>query len=230
VPRQREVSAAEDGTGEKSKIEDEMIKPVTNVTEHSDAVDNQIQKSKQRKSQSYPIQVMKHISKHRSKTFSQHRRTLKPNCQPGSILILLSGLHRGKRVIFLKQLNSGLLLVTGPYKLNGCPLRRIHQNMVIVTKTRLNIDGIALSDYLNDEYFARKENNQEKNMTTDVSNIFTKTKKHYTLKQQRKEDQKLVDNQIFDAIKKRSDKSMLRKYLQSPFTLSSHDYPHKMEF
>ncbi len=70
----------------------------------------------------YPADDVKKQKKRRSPKAARLRKGI----VPGSVLILLSGRFRGKRVVFLKQLESGLLLVTGPFKFNGVPIKRVN--------------------------------------------------------------------------------------------------------
>merc|ERR1712151_1391567 len=88
---------------------------------------------------------------------------LRSNIVPGTIVILLAGRFRGRRVVFLKQLESGLLLVTGPYAINGVPVRRVNQRFCIATSAKVDLKGADFSK-VTDEYFTRDKKTKSKGM------------------------------------------------------------------
>lgn len=161
------------------------------------------------------------------KPFSQHKHKLRPSITPGTILILVAGRHAGKRVVFLKQLQSGLLLVTGPYKVNGCPLRRINQIYVIATSKKIDISKVNLPENLNDQFFNRIKAKKQKPAEGE---IFEKKEEAYKVSEERKAAQLNVDKQLISVIKASPEKSLLAGYLKTRFGLSSRQYPHKMKF
>ncbi|XP_041347419.1 60S ribosomal protein L6-like isoform X2 [Gigantopelta aegis] len=175
----------------------------------------------------YPTEDKPRKLKSRKKPFSKHHHKLRSSITPGTIVIIVAGRHKGKRVVFLKQLKTGLLLVTGPFHLNGCPLRRINQRYVIATRTRLDIKGLKLPERLNDDYFRRKKLRRPKHTEGE---IFDTKKEVYTVSDERKEDQVEVDKQILDVVRKHKDKKLIFGYLGAMFSLKNREYPHKMLF
>merc|ERR1712171_25073 len=108
----------------------------------------------------YPAEdVKKKLGNHHNTT---KQTKLRKNIVPGSVLILLAGHFKGQRVVFLKQLDSGLLLVTGPYKVNGVPLRRVPQSYVIGTQTKINISKVKVPDTVNDAMFKKPKTPKKK--------------------------------------------------------------------
>jgi large subunit ribosomal protein L6e len=87
--------------------------------------------------------------------FANHTRKLRASLAPGVVAIVLAGVHKGKRVVVLSQLATGLVLITGPHKLNGCPLRRVNQRYLVATATKLDVAKVKVPENINDKYFAR---------------------------------------------------------------------------
>ncbi|TGZ74926.1 hypothetical protein CRM22_000673 [Opisthorchis felineus] len=153
----------------------------------------------------------------------------------GVIVILLGGRHRGKRVVSLgRQKSTGLLLVTGPFRYNGCPLRRVHPNMVLATQTRVDLGKFKVPLRVHSkEYFARKKLDKKHDLDVQLGLGGTPDStesKRFVPNEERKEDQRIIDEEVCKCIKEHADSRMLIKYLRSLFSLSKHDKPHAMQF
>jgi len=156
-----------------------------------------------------------------------HRAIVRPtklrsSITPGSVLILLAGRFKGKRVVFLKQLPSGLLLVTGPFKVNGVPLRRVNQKYVIATSTKIALPALSL-DKFTDAYFRPTETKKSKKKSE--SEFFETDTKKEPLSAEYIQNQAEVDAALLAAL---SDE--LQGYLKARFSLKDGDRPHLLKF
>lgn len=145
---------------------------------------------------------------------------LRSSIVPGTVLILLAGRFKGKRVVFLKQLPSGLLLVTGPFKLNGVPLKRVNQAYVVATSTKVDVSGVDAS--VDDAYFKAAEKKQKKSGEDEFFETPTQKK---ALPAEYVENQKKVDSVLLSSLS-----AELKGYLTARFSLKSGDRPHLMKF
>lgn len=168
----------------------------------------------------YPADDVKKplINKHKAKPTK-----LRASVTPGTVLIILAGRFKGKRVVFLKQLSSGLLLITGPFKINGVPLRRVNQAYVIATSTKVDISKVNVEKF-DDKYFA-KEVQKKKKGEGEFFEAEKEEKKD--LPQEKKDDQKAVDASLIASIEGVPE---LKVYLAARFSLKSGMKPHELVF
>ncbi|XP_008782889.3 60S ribosomal protein L6-like [Phoenix dactylifera] len=168
----------------------------------------------------YPAEDVKHPIPNRRK----HKLTkLRASITPGTVLILLAGRFMGKRVVFLKQLPSGLLLVTGPFKINGVPLRRVNQAYVIATSTKVDISGVNAEKF-DDKYFTKEKKKKNKKGESEFFETEEETK---ALPREKKDDQKALDTPLIKAIEAVPD---LKAYLGARFSLRAGMKPHELVF
>lgn len=150
---------------------------------------------------------------------------IRSNITPGTILILLSGRFRGRRVVYLKQLKSGLLLVTGPYRLNGVPLKRVNQAYVIATKTKVNLTNIPHLEKLDDSFF--KKVALKVNEKGEVIMPSSDKEKSDRVTSERKTAQSNVDAEVKKAI---VSTPYLKEYLKNRFALKNGQYAHDLVY
>ncbi|KAF7089622.1 hypothetical protein CFC21_092553, partial [Triticum aestivum] len=157
-------------------------------------------------------------------TRKPHPTKLRSTITPGTVLILLAGRYMGKRVVFLKQLQSGLLLITGPFKINGVPIRRVNQAYVIATSTKVDISKVNVQKF-DDKYFAREKKTRAKKTEGELFESDKEATKN--LPDFKKDDQKVIDAELIKAIDAVPD---LKNYLGARFSLRDGDKPHEMTF
>lgn len=139
-------------------------------------------------------------------------------------MILLAGRFRGKRVVYLKNLEDNTLLVSGPFKVNGVPLRRVNSRYVIATSTTVDISSTDVSKF-NVEYFAREK--LSRSAKKSAADLLNETAQPKEIKSERIQDQKTVDASLLSEIKKTP---LLKQYLSTSFSLKNGDKPHLLKF
>ncbi|KAM3500903.1 hypothetical protein MY10362_006008 [Beauveria mimosiformis] len=152
--------------------------------------------------------------------------TPRASLQPGTVLILLAGRFRGKRVVLLKNLEQGVLLVTGPFKINGVPLRRINSRYVIATSFKVDVSGLdqkKVDEIAQPKYFTADKAKEKAGADAFFKQGGKPQKKQ--ISSSRAADQKAIDKALLASIKK---VEMLPSYLASSFSLRKGDKPHEM--
>lgn len=79
-----------------------------------------------------------------------------------------------------------MLLITGPYKVNGVPLRRVNAAYTISTKTKVSLNGVDVSK-VDDSFFKKTE---KKRFKKGESNFLNKEAAPSEKENQRKKEKK----------------------------------------
>jgi large subunit ribosomal protein L6e len=167
----------------------------------------------------------------------------------GILAVLFFSFHFNVFKLLISQLIrlNCFFYCSGPFKVNGVPIRRVNQTYVIATSTKVDISGVDVSKF-DDKYFARDKKTKVKKTEgelfeteKEVGSISLSFQYHLcsnthpafnlqaakSLPDFKKDDQKAVDAALMKAIDAVPD---LKTYLGARFSLRDGDKPHEMVF
>ncbi|XP_063710685.1 uncharacterized protein LOC134839159 [Symsagittifera roscoffensis] len=160
--------------------------------------------------------------------------TLRKSLKPGAVVILVSGKqqHRGARMVFVKLLESGHLLLAGPKSLNKLPLMPVLQNFVIGTSTKIPLtDAVKTqADKINFSMFKKLKEKKSKE-----SGIFSDSADKSTSEPRiDPEVEKALDEALMASVKNFTsdplETEIFTAYMRNKFTLKNGQLPHMMKF
>ena len=161
----------------------------------------------------------------------------KKTVSAGTVAIMLAGRFRGRHCVVLKNVDAkdkNTLVVSGPYKYNGMPLRRVNRRYIIATSTKVDLSAAdSVISKIDKKTFARAKT--EKKAKSASGFLGKKEAKAAAAGKKKIPDervalQKQVDAAVISAIKKDKNGKILPGYLRSVFTVKPGDVPHRMNF
>merc|ERR1712167_313802 len=128
-----------------------------------------------------------------------------------------------KQTKLRKSISAGtvVIMLAGPFKLNGVPLRRVPQSYVIATTTQVDVSKVSIPADVNDDLFKKPKKANKK----DEDGFYGDGKKENTLDESRKALQKTVDTAVLSSI---AATPLLKQYLSAKFCLKKGQKPHEV--
>jgi len=159
-----------------------------------------------------------------------HSHKLRKSITPGTIGIILKGPQKTRRVVFIKQVESGLMIVANPVA--GLEPTTVDSRYFLSTKVKLDISGVKVPEEMVHSHFHNKAERRKaylkaRRAGTVLGELELKPK---GFTDEQKAINKKLDDQLIPVIQKHADGAVLENYMKAKFTLTHRDFPHRMVF
>mmetsp|Transcript_29247 Transcript_29247/g.57225 ORF Transcript_29247/g.57225 Transcript_29247/m.57225 type:complete len:203 (+) Transcript_29247:25-633(+) len=111
-------------------------------------------KKKENKNCLTDFEKLNFLKKKKTKGINKKKKANKSHekIKKGSVIILLGLKFQGKKAILLKITKKGFFVISGPFSINGIPLRRINPRYALPTEINVDLSNMKLG-FINDNYF-----------------------------------------------------------------------------